>query len=106
MNPILDRIKTNMPKTGNAKIFGEEVAVKLFSTKQIHAMGELFEQADENTLSEFVSDIFLDPATGEKVFTPEFIRDEMPQAAALELLTTFKKVNGVSGSAVEDAEKN
>lgn len=81
-------------KTVETKVEGEPVLVKLHSVPAYKDHVAKYSRLSRSEQAAFLADQFIDPETGEKLFTPEFFQSAAcPNAFAEELAQLWVKAN-------------
>jgi hypothetical protein len=97
MNAIEQQLAEKQAKTVPQDFMGIKILVKLVTPAEMHAnTKKLLEIADDDIGAQagIWAPFFMDPATGQPAFGPEFIRDTMNFAAFRKLIDLFREVNG------------
>ena len=77
-----------------------EVLCRKHSNAGLQAIVEQIDGTSE-AAAEVLADQFLDADTREPIFTPEFLLDELSNDDALQLMKTWREINGLDDQAVE-----
>jgi len=99
---IAEQLRTR-ERVKKVKVFNEEVNVKLLSIK---AMENIQLEESNEQVAKFLAEQFLDPESGENIFTQEMFLEELTGEESLELLQIFLKANGRHVDIQKDIEKN
>lgn len=104
---FMDKVKGRIPKHKRRTFLGEEILVSVKTGREINDMQDMLKKADEDEMSAFWAEQFLDPDTMKPILTPEQAQNDLPLATIKELYGLFREANGIGGNdPVEQAEKN
>lgn len=97
MNAIEQQLFEKQAKTVQQEFMGIKLLVKMVTPAEMQAnTKKLQEVADDDIGGQAAiwCPCFLDPATGQPAFSPEFVRDQMNFATFRKLIELFREVNG------------